>query len=595
MPLGRQSRCRLAPSNPLKAKVDGWGWKLWQALVGLTSPVSTHPKRQNPSRIQAQRVATWSAEPVPFSTFEPAKSKGGWVGLEALAGIGWVDVTALGSIVGHQPLEHACETAACKGWWPMNASVGTCTGWPKMRWCSHWTELARIRNGRTPAGFRPNGLPLGRQSRCHLAPSNPLKALKADGWGWKLWQALVGLTSPVSTHPKRQNPSRIPAQRSATWSAEPVPFSTFEPAKSKGGWVGLEALAGIGWVDVTALGSIVGHQPLEHACETAACKGWWPMNASVGTCTGWPKMRWCSHWTELARIRNGRAPAGFRPNGLPLGRQSRCHLAPSNPLKALKADGWGWKLWQALVGLTSPVSTHPKRQNPSRIPAQRGATWSAEPVPFSTFEPAKSKGGWVGLEALAGIGWVDVTALGSIVGHQPLEHACETAACKGWWPMNASVGTCTGWPKMQWCSHWTELARIQNGRTPAGFRPNGLPLGRQSRCHLAPSNPLKALKADGWGWKLWQALVGLTSPVSTHPKRQNPSRIQAQRGATWSAEPVPFSTFEPAKSKGGWVGLEALAGIGWVDVAGEHASETAEPQQDSGPTGCHLVGRAGAI
>ena len=64
------------------------------------------------------------------------------------------------------------------------------------------------------------------------------------------------------------------------------------------------------------------------------------------------------------------------------------------------------------------------------------------------------------------------------------------------------------------------------------------------------------------------------------------------------------------------MGLEALAGIGWVDVtalgsivghqplqrhvtaaspAGEHACETAEPQQDSGPTGCHLVGRAGAV
>ena len=60
------------------------------------------------------------------------------------------------------------------------------------------------------------------------------------------------------------------------------------------------------------------------------------------------------------------------------------------------------------------------------------------------------------------------------------------------------------------------------------------------------------------------------------------------------------------------MGLEALAGIGWVNVtalgsivghqplqrhvtaasvAGEHACETAEPQQDSGPTGCHLVGR----
>ena len=159
------------------------------------------------------------------------------------------------------------------------------------------------------------------------------------------------------------------------WSAEPVPFSTFEPAKSKGGWVGLEALAGIGWVDVTALGSIVGHQPLqrhvtaasvagEHACETAACTGWWPMNAWVGGADTSSRLPGCIF-----------------------------HL----------------------------VGTHPKRQNPSRIQAQRVATWSAEPVPFSTFEPAKSKGGLVGLEALAGIGWVDVTALGSIVGRQPLQ------------------------------------------------------------------------------------------------------------------------------------------------------------------------------
>ena len=72
-----------------------------------------------------------------------------------------------------------------------------------------------------------------------------------------------------------------------------------------------------------------------------------------------------------------------------------------------------------------------------------------------------------------------------------------------------------------------DAARIRNGRTPAGFRPNGLPLGQQSRCRLG--------------------------------------------------------TFEPAKSKGGWMGLDM------------HASETAEPQQDSGPTGCHWVSRAPAI
>ena len=43
---------------------------------------------------------------------------------------------------------------------------------------------ARIRNSETPARFRPTGLPLGRPSRCRLAPSNPLKA-KVDGWGRK--------------------------------------------------------------------------------------------------------------------------------------------------------------------------------------------------------------------------------------------------------------------------------------------------------------------------------------------------------------------------------------------------------------------------
>ena len=108
-------------------------------------PVATHPKRQNPSRIQAQRVAIWSTEPVPFGHLR-TRSKQRWMDGAGRCGLGEFSI----------------------------------------RW-------ARMRNSRTPAGFRPNGLPLGRQSRCRLAPSNPLKA-KADGWGWKLWQALVGLT-----------------------------------------------------------------------------------------------------------------------------------------------------------------------------------------------------------------------------------------------------------------------------------------------------------------------------------------------------------------------------------------------------------------
>ena len=86
----------------------------------------------------------------------------------------------------------------------------------------------------------------------------------------------------------------------------------------------------------------------------------------------------------------------------------------------------------------------------------------------------------MGLEALAGIGWVDVTALGSTVGHQPLQRHVTAASVAG--------------------EHASETAEPQQDSGA---------LGRQSRCRLAPSNPLKA-KVDGWGWKLWQALVGLS-------------------------------------------------------------------------------------
>ena len=184
-----------------------------------------------------------------------------------------------------------------------------------------------------------------------------------------------------------------------------------------------------------------------------------------------------------ARIRNSRTPAGFRPNGLPLGQQSRCRLG--------------------------------------------------------TFEPAKSKGGWMGLDAVA---WVNFPSGG---------HASETAepqqdsgptgchwvssAAAVWAPSNPLKAKVDGWG---WTLQaWVNFPRIRNSRTPAGFRPNGLPLGQQSRCRLG--------------------------------------------------------TFEPAKSKGGWMGLDAVA---WVNFpSGGHASETAEPQQDSGPTGCHWVSRAAAV
>ena len=135
------------------------------------------------------------------------------------------------------------------------------------------------------------------------------------------------------------------------------------------------------------------------------------------------------------------------------------------------------------------MGTHPKQQNPSRIQAQRVAIGSAEPVPFGHLR-TRSKQRWMDGAGRCGLGEFSI--------------------------------------------RW---ARIRNSRTAAGFRPNGLPLGQQSRCRLG--------------------------------------------------------TFEPAKSKGGWMGLDAVA---WVNFpSGDHASETAEPQQDSGPTGCHWVSRAGAV
>ena len=62
-----------------------WGFLRGLYLLMYKSAVSTHPKQGNPSKIRAQRVATWLAEPLPFGTFEPPKSKGGRVKQGALA------------------------------------------------------------------------------------------------------------------------------------------------------------------------------------------------------------------------------------------------------------------------------------------------------------------------------------------------------------------------------------------------------------------------------------------------------------------------------------------------------------------------------
>ena len=83
-------------------------------------------------------------------------------------------------------------------------------------------------------------------------------------------------------------------------------------------------------------------------------------------------------------------------------------------------------------------------------------------------------------------------------------------------------------------------ARIRNRETPARF------------------TPTKLWQAAGIGWADVTALskkpCGIShskgtsqppaSPVSTHPKQGNPSKIRAQRVATWLAEPLPFGTLK---------------------------------------------------
>ena len=105
-----------APSNPLKAKVDGWGWTHASETAepqqdsGPTgchwvsrAPAGTHAKRQNdptgchwvsragavwaPSNPLKANVDGWGWTLWPWVLFqrcEPAKSKGGWVGLDAV-------------------------------------------------------------------------------------------------------------------------------------------------------------------------------------------------------------------------------------------------------------------------------------------------------------------------------------------------------------------------------------------------------------------------------------------------------------------------------------------------------------------------------
>ena len=264
---------------------------------------------------------------------------------------------------------------------------------------------------------------------------------------------------------------------------------------------------------------------------------------------------WGNGWEvptrQWARLRDSsRTPAGFRPNGLPLGQQSRCRLGTFEP--AQSKGGWTW------TGLDARIRNGrtPAGCRPNGLPLGQQSRCR-----LGTFEPAQSKGGWMGLDAVA---WVNFPSGG---------HASETAE-----PQQDSGPT---------GCHWVSRADAV----------------------WAPSNPLKA-KVDGWGW---------THASETAEPQQDagPTGCHwvSRAGAVWAPWmdgagrcglgefSIRWARIRNCRTPAGchWVSRAGAVwapsnAVAWVNFpSGGHASETAEPQQDSGPTGCHWVSRAAAV
>ena len=159
-------------------------------------------------------------------------------------------------------------------------------------------------------------------------------------------------------------------------------------------------------------------------------------------------------------MRNGRAPAGFRPNGWPFGLQSRSRLGTFEPAKNLESG--------EVLALGNPCETA---------------------------EPLQDSG--------------------------PMGGRLVCRADLVWAPLN---------PLKAWRveRYWRWATHAKQQSPTAGFQPNGWPFGLQRRSRLGTFEPPKNLqKKRYWRW-------------ATHAKRQSPCRIQAQRVAVWSAEPISF-------------------------------------------------------
>ena len=421
-----------------------------------------------------------------------------------------------------------------------------------------------MRNGRAPAGFRPNGRPFGLQSRSRLGTFEPAKSMESG--------EVLALGNPCETAKPH---SRIPAQGVAVWSAAQISFRRLRTAKS---------------MEVSALGNpCETAEPLQHSGPMGGrlvCRAdlvWAPLNPlktwrveSKGIGAGQP-------------MRNSRASAGFRPNGWPFGLQSRSRLGTFEPAQSMEVSALG-----------NPCETAQPQQDSGSMCGRlvcradlvwaplnplkawrverywRWATHAKQQSPTAGFQP---KGWPFGLQRRSRLGTFEPDKSMESGKVLALGNPCETAeplqdsgpmggrlVCRAdlvWAPLN---------PLKAWRveRYWRWATHAKQQSPTAGFQPKGWPFGLQRRSRLGTVEPAKSMEVSALGNPcetaeplqdsgpmggrlvcradlVWAPLNPLKTwrverywRWATHAKRQSPCRIQAQWVAVWSAEPISF-------------------------------------------------------
>ena len=185
-------------------------------------------------------------------------------------------------------------------------------------------------------------------------------------------------------------------------------------------------------------------------------------------------------------MRNGRAPAGFRPNGWPFGLQSRSRLGTFEPAKNLESG--------EVLALGNPCETAKPH---SRIPAQGVAVWSAVPISFRHLRTRWKHGG--------------------IGAGQPMRNSTAPAGFRpNGWPFGLQSRSRLGTFEPAKNLESGEVLALGNPCETAEPLQDSGPMGGRLVCRAdlvwAPLNPLKAWRVERyWRW-------------ATHAKQQSPRR-----------------------------------------------------------------------